>query len=166
MIEPFSKLEEQELDVLEDQLVEAGTSYGSAMRTYAKFLLMQLQNEAYRGSVFTTEDVELLSDKLKKAAASIGDPALADSRKQWRVELWNLHKTLSGDRPRVAAFVRCAVCCLYPEDEWDPDVQEDPTPAPLFFALLKKFDAGIGVEFLHFVRSTLLPSQRADPSRF
>jgi hypothetical protein len=156
MTGPFGENEEVMLARLQEDVVAAGVSYGCAMKMYATYLLTLLQERIDSVGTFSSAEVDWLVKKLKDGSASIGGNSLEAERQRWRVELWEFHDSLGQERSPLAAFVRCAVCCFYPERGWDADAQEDPTPIPLFLALLKKFDPNIGVKFLEFARSAML----------
>ncbi len=159
MIGPFTEHEEEVLETLESELLEKQIPYVLMMKMYAIFLhTLALETCAEKPDDSPAEMAQLIKN-LEMAIASFGTEYSDESRKSGRLELWGMIKRLEQKQLRLAALVRCAVCCFYDESGWNPDHKEDLTPIPLYLFLLKKFDPGIGLDFVAYVRTHLLASR-------
>lgn len=98
-------------------------------------------------------------------AIAISDTEYSDeSSSLRRLELLGVVEPLEAKQLRLAALIRCAVCCFSDESGWNPDQEEDLTPIPRYVFLLKKFDPGIGPDFVAYARRHLLSSREPEAS--
>lgn len=158
MIGPFTEHEEEILDALELELLEKQIPYILMMKMYANFLrTLALEKFIEKPDDSSVETAQLIQN-LEMAIASFGTEYSDESRRSGRLELLGMIRPLEEKQMRLAALIRCAVCCFYDESGWNPDQEEDLTPIPRYLLLLRKFDPSIGLDFVAYVRTHLLSS--------
>lgn len=158
MSNPFNEAEENHLEEIERRLTERNISYAQMMKMYAEFLLNLIQIrwrlEKWGGS----SEYELIVNILRETIEIFGCKNSDELRENRRVTLIGLYGGSEKERPALAALSRCVACCLYSEDGWEADKEEDLTPIPLYLFLLKRIDGNFGEEFLTYAETYLLAS--------
>lgn len=156
MIQPFSELEEKNIEILEHELTNNAIPYARMMRMYAEFLLALIATKEVEQKLGLSSELTLVAQHLQTAVRSLGKEVSDELRRPLRVELISLCGRVEKKQPALAALTRCAVCCFSDEGGWEPDREEDPTPIPRYLFLLKKFDPDMGMNFLTHAHAVLL----------
>lgn len=156
---PFSVGEEKKIEELERALMDRKIPYARMARVYAEFLLALISGENFDKKLTRSSELIAVTRSLQSTINGFDSGASGDFRQPYRVELIGISGRVEKSQPALAALIRCAVCCFFFEEEWDPDLEEDPTPIPRYLFLLKKFDSSMGMEFLSYAKAHLLDVQ-------
>jgi len=156
MSEPFNACEEKKIEELERALMDRKIPYARMARVYAKFLLALISGENFDRKLTRSSELIAVTRSLQSAIKGFDGGASGDLRQPHRVELIGISGRVEESQPALAALIRCAVCCFFVDEEWDPDLEEDSTPIPRYLFLLKKFDSSMEMEFLTYASTYLL----------
>ena len=155
MTESYSAEETECLNAIENQLIEDGIPFRQMMKIYAEFLQTCISAGHFDGVVPSVR-LNDIAEHLQAAVSSLGHENSDELRRPHRIALWTLFGSSEKDNSALAALSRCAVCCFYDEDGWNPDTSESVTPIPFYLFLLKRLVPTMGMEFLRYARRYLL----------